>query len=105
MAENENFKAGYYYQQTAQLRYDNMISCPLWWDNTIVEMYLGTFSPEKYTAFIKVTDETTLEGKEPWEMRLLALELKNAIAASLADNDPDNDITEAGGAPMIIPCY
>ena len=105
LAENENFKAGYYYQQTAQLRYDNMISFPLWWDNTIVEMYLGTFSPEKYTAFIKVTDETTLEGKEPWEMRLLALELKNAIAASLADNDPDNDITEAGGAPMIIPCY
>ena len=105
LAENENFKAGYYYQQTAQLRYDNMTSCPLWWDNTIIEMYLGKFTPEKYTAFINVTGETTLEGKEPWEMRLLALELKDAIAASLADDDPDNDITEAGGAPMIIPCY
>ena len=105
LAENENFEPGYYYQQTAQLRYDNITSKPLWWDNTVIEMYLGIFSPEKYDAFIRVTGEISFEGKEPWEMRILSLQLKDAIAASLADNDPKNDITEAGGAPMIIPCY
>ena len=105
LAENENFKAGYYYQRTAQLRYDNIASRPLWWDTTVDEMYLGKYSPEKYDAFIRVTGETTLEGKEPWEMRILSLQLKDAIAASLADDDPENDITEANGAAMIIPCY
>ena len=55
-------------------------------------MYLGIFSPEKYDAFIRVTGEISFEGKEPWEMRILSLQLKDAIAASLADNDPKNVI-------------
>lgn len=105
LVENENFSVGYYNKLTAQLRYNNIVSKPLWWDDLVEEMYLGTYSKEKYDAFILVTGETTLEDKEPWEKRLLALELKDAIAASLADDDPDNDITEANNKPMIIPCY
>lgn len=105
LVENENFGVGYYNKLTAQLRYNNIESKPLWWDDLVEEMYLGVYSKEKYEAFIVVTGETTLEDKEPWEKRLLALELKDAIETSLTDDDPNNDIIEANGDPMIIPCY
>ena len=102
---NSNFIAGYHDKQQAQLRYNNIISCPLWWDEVIETEYLGIYSKEKYDAFILVTGEVSLENKEPWEKRELCLQLKKAIEASLADDDPNNDIKEANGSPMIIPCY
>ena len=52
------------------------MSQPDWWDRGIVNDYLGTYSDDKYTLFIIVTNQTDLSEASPAEKRAYTLQFK-----------------------------
>ena len=79
---NEYFTAGETAYCQAKIYFTSAISIPAWWNETIVNYYLGKFSPEKYEVFcreIKVTDLTDVEEKY---IREYALQFKRYLEAN-----------------------
>ena len=97
LIENDNFGLAYYDKLIVKLRFDNLVSKPTWWDNEIDYVYMGLFSPEKFTVFVKVSGQSNIDGIEAWELRKICLDMKKYIA--------DNGITEADGSEMEIAAY
>ncbi|MEG0500416.1 MAG: DUF4843 domain-containing protein [Rikenellaceae bacterium] len=95
--ENENFNIGYFNKLTVEVTFNAIQSQPAWWNDDIIDTYLGDFSIEKLSTFITATGLTTLEGMESWEMRKQCLIVKDYIAKE--------NITEKDGSPMVIPCF
>ena len=58
------------------VRVSDKMSQPDWWDRGIVNDYLGTYSDDKYTLFIIVTNQTDLSEASPAEKRAYALQFK-----------------------------
>lgn len=94
--ENDNFKLGYNNMLRISLRFDNIVSKPVWWDKTIEFVYLGKFSAKKYHIYVEHSGKVDIEGLEPWELRNICLDMKNYIK--------ENGITEEDGTPMEIVC-
>ncbi len=91
---NEYFTAGETAYRQAKIYFTSAISTPAWWDETIVNYYLGEFSPEKYLVFcqeIGVTDLTDVEEKY---IREYALQFKRYLEA--------NPQYEADGSKMVV---
>lgn len=81
-----------------QFRFNNKISKPLWWDNTITGAFFGEYSYKKYETIIKANPGfTTIEGLSSAEIRMVALNAKDYIEK--------NGITEDDGQVMDIPIY
>lgn len=97
LVENENFREGYAANQTIKIWVNNIPTKPLWWSKTIEQVYLGSYSKEKYEAFILCTGLTSLDGYDSLEMRKICREFKKYVE--------DNGVTEADGSPMVIPIY
>lgn len=95
--ENENFKIGYYNMQRIRLRFDDIVSQPLWWDNVIEYVYMGKFSVRKYNVYIEVSGKVDIDGLESWELRQICLDMKDYIK--------EHKIVEEDGSPMKIICY
>ena len=63
-----------------QFRFNNKISKPLWWDNTITGAFFGEYSYKKYETIIKANPGfTTIEGLSSAEIRMVALNAKDYI--------------------------
>lgn len=77
---NEVFQPGFVEQRLFRIVFDDMPSQPLWWDDDIERVYLGEYSPLKYTEFIRCTGVTDLTGMDASKKRALALEFKDYIA-------------------------
>ena len=81
-----------------QFRFNNKISKPLWWDDTITGAFFGEYSYKKYETIIKANPGfTTIEGLSSAEIRMVALNAKDYIEK--------NGITEDDGQEMDIPIY
>ena len=78
--ENEVFQPGFVEQRLFRVVFDDMPSQPLWWDDEIERVYLGEYSPLKYSEFIRCTGVTDLTDLDPSKKRALALEFKDYIA-------------------------
>lgn len=98
VVENENFGVGYKGYTDVKLWFNNKNSKPDWWDDRVVEVYLGEWSPEKFETLVIATNGiTSFEGLFAGEMRRYSLMLKDYIE--------ENGITEKNGDPMIVPVY
>lgn len=94
---NEVFQQGLTTYREARIIFNDMISCPPWWDEDMALFYLGDYSAEKYRAFIICTHVNDLTGMDPSKIRLLALQFKAEIERL--------GLTEKNGDPMVIPIY
>lgn len=81
-----------------KFRFNNRISKPLWWDDTIKAVFFGEYSYKKYETIIKANPGfTTIEGLSSAEIRLIAINAKDYIKK--------NKITEDDGSEMEFPIY
>ena len=76
LKDNENFTVIPSDYDYAIVRVSDKMSQPDWWDRGIVNDYLGTYSDDKYTLFIIVTNQTDLSEASPAEKRAYALQFK-----------------------------
>ena len=91
---NEYFMVGETTYCQAKIYFTSAISTPAWWNEKIVDYYLGEFSPKKYEVFcreIKVTDLMDVEEKY---IREYALQFKRYLEA--------NPEYEADGSRMVV---
>lgn len=66
LKDNGNFTVIPSDNDYAIVRVSDKISQPDWWDRGIINDYLGTYSDDKYTLFIIVTNQTDLsESHQP----------------------------------------
>lgn len=79
---NEYFTAGETDYCQAKIYFTSAISIPTWWDETIVNYYLGVFSPEKYLVFCQEIGVTDLTGVEEKYIREYALQFKRYLEAN-----------------------
>ena len=85
LVDSEDFKVGLKSNSKARVIISDKLSKPDWWDDWHITSGLGTYSDEKYTAFIeeiKVHDLTLQEdgGSLSYsEMRVLVLKFKRAL--------------------------
>lgn len=85
LVDSEDFKVGLKSNSKARVIISDKLSKPDWWDDWHISSGLGTYSDEKYTAFIeeiKVHDLTLQEdgGTLSYsEMRVLVLKFKRAL--------------------------
>ncbi len=78
---NEFFEVGETVYSQAKIYFTSMISIPQWWDETIVEYYLGGFTPKKYEIFCREVGVTDLTGVEEKYIREYALQFKRYLEA------------------------
>lgn len=97
LVENENFRIGYYDRLTAGVSFNNQMSQPLWWDENITNLFLGTYSEEKYLAFYACTGVSDLTDLPFWRLRQLTLEFRAYIEK--------HGLTEKNGEPMTVVAY
>ena len=76
LKDNGNFTVIPSDNDYAIVRVSDKMSQPDWWDRGIVNDYLGTYSDDKYTLFIIVTNQTDLSEASPAEKRAYALQFK-----------------------------
>ena len=76
LKDNGNFTVIPSDNDYAIVRVSDKISQPDWWDRGIINDYLGTYSDDKYTLFIIVTNQTDLSETSPAEKRAYALQFK-----------------------------
>lgn len=91
LIENENFTIGYTGYTMVKVRFNNLVQAPLWWDEDIVNIFLGEWSQEKFETLVQVTGLFTFEGLSETEKRKYSLQLKEYI--------------EENNLPMTVPVY
>lgn len=97
LAENQNFRLGYTDKLTASVTFNDQMSRPEWWNNDIIQNFLGAYSDEKYLAFYECTGLDDLKGYAAWEIRQFTLIFKKYIE--------DHNLTEKDGSPMTVVAY
>lgn len=97
LVDNENFRVGYYNKLTASVLFNNQMSQPTWWNEDITNLFLGTYSEEKYLAFYACTGISDLTGLPFWRLRQLTLEFRKYIE--------EHDLREKNGEPMTVVAY
>ena len=82
---------------TASVSFDNKLSKPLWWDQDIVDNYLGEWTAAKYLYFIESCDGEVLDltDYDADEIRLLAMKFKEDISKY--------GWCEEDGQPLVVP--
>lgn len=91
LVDNENFGLGYSDCTIIKVWFSNSISAPLWWNDEVVNIFLGEWSQEKFEALVMATGILTFEGLSATEKRLYSLQLKHYI--------------EENNLPMTVPAY
>ena len=95
IVENEHFTPGLKKNRAARIIFNDIASQPLWWDDDIETLFLGTWTPEKYEKFIESSGITDLSGYEFTEIRKICLQFKEDIRT--------HGWKEADGSPMELP--
>ena len=78
---NDYFAVGETAYSYTKIYFTSMISQPVWWDETVVDYYLGAFTPKKYEVFCREVGVTDLTGVEEKYIREYALEFKRYLEA------------------------
>lgn len=83
----------------AIVRVNDKITRPDWWNEDVVDNYLGTYSDKKYSLFIEVTGKADLTDASDSEYRMYALEFKYWLQAQKAQG---NIIREEDNREMTV---
>lgn len=79
---NDYFEVGETAYRQAKIYFTSAIDTPLWWDEDIVDYYLGVFSPKKYEVFCREIGVTDLTDVEEKYIREYALQFKRYLEAN-----------------------
>lgn len=80
---------------TVKVIFSDLISRPEWWDQRIVDFFLGEYSDAKYTYFIESSGRSDLEGCSTNDIIEIVRKFREDIRK--------NGWTEDNGAPIEIP--
>lgn len=95
---NDNFGVGYYQNTDVRLKFNNIPSTPLWWDNGITRGYFGVYSKKKLeTIMLANPGFTTTEGMSSTDKTKIGI-ITNAYIL-------EHNVTEENGDPMVLPIY
>jgi len=72
-----------------------MISQPEWWDETVINSYLGPYSDKKFRLFLSEIYSGDYGALSADEKRAYALQFKEYVE--------QNDIREDNNEPMVVP--
>lgn len=98
LKDNNNFSVGYFQNTDVKLRFNNILSQPLWWNNGITNGYFGVYSKKKLeTIMLANPGFTTTEGMNGTEKTKIGLITQKYIR--------EHGITEENGDPMVLPIY
>lgn len=86
IASNEHFKPGFEGYRTVKIDYNDKVSKPLWWNDTVA-IYLGEYDEEKFRHFVICTGVVSLEGVEESLVRDYALRFKEYVKEKGLDID------------------
>lgn len=101
LAESDFFHSGIQGYNKLVLWVNNIATVPLWWDDVIIDVYLGEYSETKFAEFVAYTGVTSLEKMDASERREVCLEFKKHITKNnIMDIDEDGN-----EFPMEIPIY
>lgn len=98
LEETQDLGIGKLENAVAIIQFSNMVDRPAWWDTNITTYYLGEYSDEKFTLFIKVTGADDLSDASNSEKRALALKFKQY----LIDHAGEPETMEKDGQPMTV---
>ncbi len=73
MVENDNFLATMRNSLNMKIIFSDMISKPYWWNEDVVDYYLGEYSDKKIGYFISVTGVNDFGNLSSSEKRAYAL--------------------------------
>lgn len=94
LKENAVFKLGDRDYRRIYLKVNDNVARPDWWNNRVVNYYLGTYSDTKFRKLVEVVQPDLSDASEDW-IRSWALEFKNWLDA--------NPIPDENGDPMTVP--
>lgn len=74
--ENALFLPGQYEYTRNVIRFSDIIAPPEWWNQTIIDSYLGPYTEKKFREFMKVTGVGDLSDKSPDDIWYLSRSFK-----------------------------
>lgn len=95
LVSNENFLATQRDATSATIIVSDMISQPEWWDETVINSYLGPYSDKKFRLFLSEIYSGDYGALSADEKRAYALQFKEYVE--------QNDIREDNNEPMVVP--
>lgn len=98
LEETSDFAVGKQENAAFIIQFSNTVDRPAWWDSTIEQYYLGTYSEKKFILFLQVT-EADLTGASDSQKRAVALKFKQY----LIDHKGEPETLENNGQPMTVP--
>jgi hypothetical protein len=81
------------------LKMHDKLAKPNWWNETIVNEFLGDYSDKKFQLFIEVTGVADLANKDEDFIRNYVLKFKYYLQQQ---RDAGNEVLEEDGAPMTV---
>ena len=82
------------------LRFSDIIAQPEWWDQDIIDHYLGEYTETKFREFMKVTGQGDLSDTSPDELWYLARSFKYYLQEMEKAGTP---VIDEGGGYMSVP--
>lgn len=77
--DSDNFKKGIIEYCTKKIYFTNVVAKPLWWNDEIVNVYLGKFSAVKFNLFCEVIGISDLSDIKPSLIRSYSLKFKRYL--------------------------
>ena len=77
-----------------------MISRPEWWDEVVVNSFLGTYSDTKYRLFIEATGIADMTNLSESEMRAYSMILRDFLKKG---REEGKEFIDENGEPINVP--
>ena len=100
LVPNDNFLGAMQQYEQIRIVFNNIVSKPLWWDDNVTKLFLGTYSRKKYEEFVRFSGIADFGKLSTAEKRQAALGFKYYVAEN---NIMDKDDSTGAESPMIIP--
>lgn len=82
LVANENFESKMKDAQKYKITFTNLITQPSWWDQDVIDFYLGVYSDKKFELFVKnVLHDKDYGAMDPTAKRAYAIAFKGWLAA------------------------
>lgn len=103
--DNGNFLAGPTTNRFIDVVFSDMVSRPAWWDDTIVNNFLGVYTNLKYRLFIEATgtaDLTDASENETWTYTAM---FRDFLLAGRENATGDDPFTDDDGRVDVSPTF
>lgn len=87
--------------QSPKIIFTSQAVRPIWWDEEIVESFLGEYSEAKYALFIEVTGVADMTDMSIVEKRIYSLRLKNYLIEQRNAGNPVMDDNVEMSVPVL----